>query len=231
VLGRRKLRSPKTLAPAAARQAMSAKELFSPDNGCIVVNTLQSTTSRGSHSRSSRNNAMAKDELRAASSLENEETRSLLSEGSEESNAIDQAEPPSSTATATATKTKTRPPPPFPPRRQSSFAQSRPPGTPRTPHRVRFEVEDGAPPPGDANGHPNSGWVEEEDYMTDTAGSDVEGRRNSDAQRLPLLTDIEAPSITLASAEMGFHPEDLLESARPKSGLRNAFMNMANSIM
>jgi sodium-coupled neutral amino acid transporter 11 len=44
-----------------------------------------------------------------------------------------------------------------------------------------------------------------------------------------LLTGIEAPSVTLASDD--FNPEDLLEGARPKSGMKSAFMNMANSIM
>lgn len=90
--------------------------------------------------------------------------------------------------------------------RQSSFAQARVNGAPRTPHRVRFDVDD----------LPETTWVEEEDYLD----------RNT--QRAPLLTDIEAPSITVAS---DFNAEDLLESARPKSGLSSAFMNMANSII
>ncbi|EON62705.1 hypothetical protein W97_01929 [Coniosporium apollinis CBS 100218] len=118
-----------------------------------------------------------------------------------------------------------------PPRRQSSFAQPRPDGAPRTPNRVRFEVED-RNTNGHANGHiglPNDAWIEEEDFMTNDAGHS--GRRDSSHQRLPLLTDIEAPSITVASSDMGFSAEDLLESARPKSGMRSAFMNMANSII
>lgn len=118
-----------------------------------------------------------------------------------------------------------------PPRRQSSFAQPRPDGAPRTPNRVRFEVED-RNMNGHANGHiglPNDAWIEEEDFMTNDAGHS--GRRDSSHQRLPLLTDIEAPSVTVASSDVGFSAEDLLESARPKSGMRSAFMNMANSIM
>jgi sodium-coupled neutral amino acid transporter 11 len=43
------------------------------------------------------------------------------------------------------------------------------------------------------------------------------------------LTDIEAPSVTLATDD--FNADDLLESARPKSGMKSAFMNMANSII
>jgi sodium-coupled neutral amino acid transporter 11 len=62
--------------------------------------------------------------------------------------------------------------------------------------------------------------MEEQDYMNGSAS----GR----GQRVPLLTDIEAPSVTVAN---DFNAEDLLESARPKSGMRSAFMNMANSIM
>jgi sodium-coupled neutral amino acid transporter 11 len=46
----------------------------------------------------------------------------------------------------------------------------------------------------------------------------------------PLLTGIEAPSVTLATSD-DFFPEDHLESARPRSGMRMAFMNMANSII
>ena len=113
-------------------------------------------------------------------------------------------------------------------RRQSSFAQPRPNGTPRTPHRVRFDFED-PPRVGEANGTPHTeAWVEEEDYMEAEVPED--GLRGSTGQRAPLLRDIEAPSITVAN-DIEFNPEDLLESARPKSGLKSAFMNMANSII
>lgn len=174
--------------------------------------------------------------------------------------------------------------PPALPRRQSSLAQPRPDGTPRTPNRVRFDEEaelipleeggvrrsgeaadgyfgSGVPPNGGAaRQHPyatrmplggddsddsggdgeDSRWADEEDFMSNGAagGRGRRGRgrgrrtgRRRGEQRLPLLTDIEAPSVTVANSEVGFSPEDLLESARPKSGLRSAFMNMANSIM
>lgn len=105
--------------------------------------------------------------------------------------------------------------PGLPPRRQSSFAQNRPNGAPRTPHRVRFNVEE----PGQQHGetHVEEDWMDEEDYLSG----------NSDFQRAPLLTGIEAPSVSLAN------DLDLaeLESSRPKSGLSSAFMNMANSII
>ncbi|KAF2166787.1 hypothetical protein M409DRAFT_66360 [Zasmidium cellare ATCC 36951] len=111
------------------------------------------------------------------------------------------------------------------PRRQSSFAQTRPHGAPRTPHRVRFDV---AEPDviGEANGTPHpQDWVEEEDYMNGDASA--EGGRTL---RAPLLTGIEAPSVALAN-DIELEAEDALESARPKSGLKMAFMNMANSII
>lgn len=111
-------------------------------------------------------------------------------------------------------------------KRQSSFAQPRPDGTPRTPNRVRFQEE----PLQIENGYAQGGeWIEleDEDYM-DSHGSDgADGRER--VQRLPLLTGIEAPSVTLATED--FSPEDHLESARPRSGMRSAFLNMANSIM
>ena len=116
-----------------------------------------------------------------------------------------------------------------PPRRQSSFAQPRAHGAPRRQQRVRFDI---AEPDtiNEANGHaaqPRSAdWLDDEDYMA----SDDESERASTGQRAPLLTGIQAPAVTLAN-EIDINPEDLLESARPKSGLRSAFMNMANSII
>ena len=111
--------------------------------------------------------------------------------------------------------------------RQSSIIVHPPPDgaarTPRTPNRVRFNIDERLN--GDLNGHALSpreenAWLEEDDYL----GS----RRGSTGQRAPLLTDIEAPSVTAA---LEFNADDLLESARPKSGMRSAFMNMANSII
>ncbi|PVI07905.1 hypothetical protein DM02DRAFT_608514 [Periconia macrospinosa] len=109
------------------------------------------------------------------------------------------------------------------PKRQSSFAQPRVDGTPRTPNRVRFEDD---PIRRSINGHERGGeWLEleNEDYM------DEEGSGRERVQRLPLLTGIEAPSVTVA--EQAFDPEDHLENARPRSGMRSAFLNMANSII
>jgi sodium-coupled neutral amino acid transporter 11 len=68
--------------------------------------------------------------------------------------------------------------------------------------------------------------MDEEDYIL--TGS--QRMRSSTGQMAPLLTDIEAPSVTVATTDT-FFPEDHLESARPRSGMRMAFMNMANSII
>ncbi len=129
------------------------------------------------------------------------------------------------------------PPIPLISRRQSSFSRlstNDPPRTPRTANHVRFDLEERIICEEAQNGHPRASsdeakdFMEEEDYMSHQASA---GSRSSIGQRAPLLTDVEAPSVTVASADMGFNAEDLLESARPKSGMRSAFMNMANSIM
>ncbi|KAI9879550.1 MAG: hypothetical protein M1830_006100 [Pleopsidium flavum] len=131
--------------------------------------------------------------------------------------------------------------PPRQPHRQSSISYPPPNGSPRTPrtsNRVRFELDDRLESDSQANGHAqapshrdSSDWMEDEDYLAsnNSASANRGDRRMSTGQRAPLLTDIEAPSVTLASED--FNAEDLLESARPKSGMRNAFMNMANSII
>ncbi|KAI4207208.1 MAG: hypothetical protein LQ346_000702 [Caloplaca aetnensis] len=101
------------------------------------------------------------------------------------------------------------------------------PRTPRTVNRVRFEVEER-----DSSEYAPNGRIadpashpEEEDYFSHHVSAARTG------QRAPLLTGIEAPSVTVASTDLDFDAEDLLESSRPKSGMRSAFMNMANSII
>jgi len=114
-----------------------------------------------------------------------------------------------------------------PPRRQPSIAQPVAPGTPRTPrtsNRVRFDIEETQHGPNGRVGHAGDEpeeWFEEEDYYGG-------GRSSNTALRAPLLTDVEAPSVTTA---LEIDIDDLLEGARPKSGLSSAFMNMANSII
>lgn len=106
----------------------------------------------------------------------------------------------------------------------STLPLADPPRTPRTPNRVRFDLppaiespeHDGPPPP----------------YVDSPS---LSGRRDGHQQQFyPLLTGIEAPSVTLANNPWG--SEDVQdwaerERVRPKSGMRSAFMNMANSII
>lgn len=109
--------------------------------------------------------------------------------------------------------------------------ETRIPRTPRTPNRVRFDL----PPPIDTSQDASSAYAD---------SPPLSGRRDSRPRSsVPLLTDIEAPSITLASSpwldnedeeyeeEEDVHDWAERERARPKSGLRSAFMNMANSII
>lgn len=134
-------------------------------------------------------------------------------------------------------------PPSNPPRlpshgmRQSSIAQPTTDGQPRTPrtlNHVRFDIDDESAAAGDdqySNGRAHSPddelWLDDEDYELRDQGA--RGARHT-GQTVPLLTDIEAPSVTLATSE-DFFPEDHLENARPRSGMKMAFMNMANSII
>ncbi|GFF27044.1 amino acid transporter [Aspergillus udagawae] len=115
---------------------------------------------------------------------------------------------------------------------RSSISQPAPDGQrrPRTMNRVRFDIEEESEEESLPNGHPRDSedsWLEEEDYARPNASRPG---RNGRGQMVPLLTDIEAPSVTLATSE-DFFPEDHLENARPRSGMRMAFMNMANSII
>lgn len=171
-----------------------------------------------------------------------EEARSLLSGPSNDDDPDDGRDSEVDYRHASPTPSPPSPPPPRRhPVRQSSISlppANGSPRTPRTPNRVRFEIDDRIDSDTRANGHstapsnrPSSDWMEDEDYLAsnNTAAAGRGSRRDSFGQRAPLLTDIEAPSVTLASEE--FNAEDLLESARPKSGMRSAFMNMANSIM
>ena len=165
---------------------------------------------------------MARDSSRDEEDIPDpEETQNLLANGTDdnEQEAVDASEAPSP-----------KPSPKPSHLRQSSFAQPRPDGTPRTPNRVRFDVDDSPTSEHNANGSLHPDWVDDEDFLREEERIG-RGRRQSDAQRLPLLTDIEAPSVTVALEHTEFNAVDHLENARPKSGMRSAFMNMANSIM
>lgn len=122
-------------------------------------------------------------------------------------------------------------------KRQSSISQPPLDGQPRTPrtmNRVRFDLDEEAD---EENPRPvlrphspdDTQWLDDEDYELSESHRDASGLRTG-GQTMPLLTGIEAPSVTLATSEE-FFPEDHLEDARPRSGMNMAFMNMANSII
>jgi sodium-coupled neutral amino acid transporter 11 len=98
-------------------------------------------------------------------------------------------------------------------------------------NRVRFDLEE---EPENSERHSidratspdDELWLDDDDYELGDRGQGT----NHHGQSIPLLTDIEAPSVTLATSE-DFFPEDHLEDARPRSGMKMAFMNMANSII
>ncbi|KAL8731318.1 MAG: hypothetical protein Q9166_003542 [cf. Caloplaca sp. 2 TL-2023] len=122
-----------------------------------------------------------------------------------------------------------RPVIPLPERRQSSLSiplADGLPRKPRTPNRVRFEVAEQSL--SDDLSHRRITEPEEEDYFSNDA---LTGEGGNASQRAPLLTGIEAPSVTVANTSFDINAEDLLENSRPKSGMKSAFMNMANSIM
>ncbi|KAI1754728.1 transmembrane amino acid transporter family protein [Xylaria castorea] len=109
------------------------------------------------------------------------------------------------------------------------------PRTPRTPNRVRFDLRP-TNIPAAANGNGNGNGTHDSYFPAESQrdsfdfldAEDPMGRERT--ARRPLLTDIEAPSVTVANS---LSADDWAERerTRPKSGLRSAFMNMANSII
>ncbi|KAH7149869.1 transmembrane amino acid transporter protein-domain-containing protein [Dactylonectria estremocensis] len=101
----------------------------------------------------------------------------------------------------------------------------------RTPNRVRFDLTPEIV--GNSRGNGNAGYPTSGHRRSMSDGSmDVEeppspGR----AHRTPLLTDMEAPSVALANSLGDVEERAENELRRPKSGLKAAFMNMANSII
>ncbi|KAJ5143977.1 uncharacterized protein N7515_002764 [Penicillium bovifimosum] len=152
------------------------------------------------------------------------EAQSLISASSEERDlAFLPGSPPSPIPTRNATS-----------KHNSSISRPGPDGqrhTPRTMNRVRFDLPEEhdksnrtsierSPSPDETQ------WMDAEDFEL---GNMDPGAHHS-GQSVPLLTNIEAPSVTLATSD-DFFPEEHLEEARPRSGMKMAFMNMANSII
>ncbi|KAI6381062.1 hypothetical protein MCOR25_001360 [Pyricularia grisea] len=135
--------------------------------------------------------------------------------------------------------------------------------TPRTPNRVRFDLQPivvgggfdaaaanngGRASNGNAQGGPGQGLGRDFNHPLLALSSpssrssldsydsefdvDSEPENTETERRLPLLTNIEAPSVSLANTDwVDGGGEWAEEHNRPKSGLRAAFMNMANSII
>ena len=115
-------------------------------------------------------------------------------------------------------------------RRQTSTAVRPSNGLPRksrTPNRVRFDIEQNSNGETATTSH-TADFDDGEGYLMHDPSIE---ERGESAQRPPLLTGIEAPSVTVASTDLDVDAEHLLDFGRPKSGMRSAFMNMANSIM
>ncbi|KUI57682.1 Vacuolar amino acid transporter 2 [Cytospora mali] len=124
--------------------------------------------------------------------------------------------------------------------------QQRAPRTP--PPRVHFDpnptILQGRTPNGYANSfdsHRRSSSYDDEyapgrDSLDDL-DFQIDDGAHGGQHRTPLLTGIEAPSVALANGAWGGGSDDEVQSwaegerQRPKSGLRSAFMNMANSII
>lgn len=107
--------------------------------------------------------------------------------------------------------------------------------SPRVPHRVHFDLTPSmidAPSRESSNGAPRGSSSFDMDAEDPHRGSYLGS--HDDHHRQPLLTDMEAPSVALANSPWGdedVHDWAEQERSRPKSGLRMAFMNMANSII
>ena len=140
-------------------------------------------------------------------SQELEQSRSLLAQG-----AVDDDEDESTPAHRS---------PQFP---QSSLSRNASNGlsrAPRTTNRVRFDIGQTRSREHALSGHARipsregGDWSDAED---DFSGNHAESRRSNAGQRMPLLTDVEAPSIMVAE-DLEFNAEGPLENVRPKSGI------------
>lgn len=111
------------------------------------------------------------------------------------------------------------------------------------PHRVRFAPNPEIVSVAGRNSTASSAGSDREMMQVEDGGIDFDYEdplasprdRAGHHHRIPLLTNIEAPSVTVANSWPGGadDAEDWAEQemARPKSGLKSAFMNMANSII
>ncbi|CAG9956221.1 unnamed protein product [Clonostachys rosea f. rosea IK726] len=102
--------------------------------------------------------------------------------------------------------------------------------TPRSANRVRFDLT----PEVVGYSNDSSGRLSMSSERERFSMDDDSERLSSDSHhRVPLLGEMEAPSVTVANSLRGDPDTDELqdEMRRPKSSLPSAFMNMANSII
>ncbi|KAH7015522.1 transmembrane amino acid transporter protein-domain-containing protein [Ilyonectria destructans] len=100
---------------------------------------------------------------------------------------------------------------------------------PRTPNRVRFDLTPEIV--GISNSDGAYAMQDHRRSMSDGSMEMEEPASPGRAHRMPLLTDMEAPSVALANSFGDAEERAENELRRPKSGLKSAFMNMANSII
>lgn len=132
--------------------------------------------------------------------------------------------------------------------RRSSFTDNpSTTSTPRTPNRVRFDpnptILHGLTPNGtvtsfETDSRRSLGSTDEADDRDslDDLDFQIDDHAHGGQHRRPLLTGITAPSVELANSPWAGEFDDVhswaeAERSRPKSNLRSAFMNMANSII
>ncbi|CAN8103756.1 unnamed protein product [Discula destructiva] len=176
------------------------------------------------------------------------------SDSQEAAAAAPEAAPTTSSLSSNGRPSSVKPQPPMLARPSSLSRATSASSTPRTPNRVRFDpiptILHGLTPngtatsfetdsrrsigrmdgDGDGDGDGDRDSLDDLDFRIDD--HDVHGGQH----RRPLLTGITAPGVALANSPWAgefdnVHSWAEAERARPKSGLRSAFMNMANSII
>ena len=109
--------------------------------------------------------------------------------------------------------------------------------TPRSANRVHFNLtpEVVSASNGSAEGRLSTSSTDSQRFDIEEGDPMGNGRYGDSQHRVPLLSEMEAPSVTLANdlgdPDSDAHSHVERELNRPKSGLKAAFMNMANSII
>lgn len=116
---------------------------------------------------------------------------------------------------------------------KNDFAGEEPLPTPRSAQRVRFDLTPAVMGQDRDHGPLSSAGRRSSDSHHRFSIEDPERFSTDSHHRMPLLTDMEAPSVTVANQWGDGDETDELERSmrRPKSGMSSAFMNMANSII